>query len=55
MPQEWVYMRNRNGSVESIQPLPYYGWKAKLETKLRRHGFNRIANILARWDERGLG
>lgn len=55
MPEQWTYIRNKNGTVESIKPLPYYGWKAKLESKLRRRGFNRMANILAWWDERGLG
>jgi hypothetical protein len=51
---EWVYKRNKNGTVESIQPLPYTGWKAKLEDWCRKKGLRRFTNFLAAWDERGL-
>jgi hypothetical protein len=47
--------QNEGGSWEEAEPLPYLGWKAKLENRLRNVGFIKIANFLARLDERSLG
>lgn len=38
-----------------VQPLPYIGWKARLEQWLHRHGRHRAGRLMGRWDERGLG
>lgn len=37
------------------KPVPYQGWKARLEHWLRAKGMKRLANLMAVWDERGLG
>lgn len=47
--------QNPDGSWSEATPLPYYGWKAKTEQWCRRHHLTRLANLLAWWDERGLG
>lgn len=47
--------QNPNGSWSEAEPLPYFGWKAKTEQRFRRIGLNRLANLFAAWDERGLG
>lgn len=46
--------QNPDGSWSPATPLPYVGWKARLEERLRRRGFSRLANVLAAWDERGM-
>lgn len=43
-----------DGTWAPAEPLPWLGWKAKLEAKARRRGFRRLAAFLAAWDERGL-
>jgi hypothetical protein len=50
-----IYRRNPDGSYEPAEPVPYYGWKARCEQWCLRHKMRRMANMLARWDERGLG
>lgn len=49
--------QNPDGSWSPAEPLPFIGWKARLEQWCRRrHGrWVVLANLLARWDERGLG
>lgn len=47
--------QNPDGSWSDAEPLPYTGWKARLEDRLRGLGWTRLPNLLARWDERGLG
>lgn len=44
-----------DGSWVPAEPLPYIGWKARLEQRCRRRGLTWLANLLAAWDERGLG
>jgi hypothetical protein len=50
-----TYQQNPDGSWTPATPIPLQGWKAKLEQRLRRRGFRRLANLLGAWDERGLG
>lgn len=50
-----VQQQNPDGSWSDAKPLPYIGWKARLEQWFRRPRSTRIANLLAAWDERGLG
>lgn len=47
--------QNADGSWSPVEPLPWLGWKARTENRLRRRGWARLANVLAAWDERGLG
>ena len=49
------YQQNLDGSWGSAKPLPYIGWKARLEQRLRARGMSKAANFMAAWDERGLG
>lgn len=51
MPNE---VQKPNGEWVTAEPLPMYGWKARLEERLRKRGWKRLPNLLARWDERGL-
>lgn len=37
------------------EPLGMQGWKGKAEERFREYGWTRLANLMARWDERGLG
>lgn len=37
------------------EPLPYKGWKARLEQWAKRRNMRRLARFMATWDERGLG
>lgn len=50
-----IEQQNPDGSWGPAEPMGMIGWKAKLEERLRRRGFKRLANFFARWDERGLG
>lgn len=50
-----IHQQNPDGSWSPAEPLPMQGWKARAEERVRRRGFKRLANLLARWDERGLG
>lgn len=50
-----TYQRNDDGSWSPAVPIGPIGWKAKSERWFRGNGMNRIANLLGRWDERGLG
>ena len=50
-----VHRQMPDGSWEPAEPMPFQGWKARLEQWCRRHRLTRPANLLARWDERGLG
>lgn len=50
-----VQQQNPDGSWGPAEPIPFIGWKAKIEQWSRRHGFNRIASFFGAWDERGLG
>ena len=47
--------QNPDGSWSPAEPLPYLGWKARLEQRFRRGGRRRAANMMAAWDERKLG
>lgn len=47
--------QDEDGNWVEATPLPLYGWKAKLELRLRNRGMKRTANFLGWWDERGLG
>lgn len=49
-----VTRQNPDGTWSLAEPLPMMGWKAKLENKARRRGWNRVAGFFAAWDERGL-
>lgn len=44
-----------DGSWVPAEPLPWMGWKARVEQWFRRHGFARLASLMGAWDERGLG
>lgn len=49
-----TYRQNDDGTwtpAEPIQPTRLLRW----ENWLRRIGHHRLASVLARWDERGLG
>lgn len=37
------------------EPMPYKGWKARLEQWFLRRGMTRLGHFMGRWDERGLG
>lgn len=37
------------------EPLPYKGWKAKMEQLCFRLGFKKLGRFFGRWDEKGLG
>lgn len=50
-----VYQKNPDGSWTPATPLPMLGWKGRTEEWLRRRGRHHLADLLARWDERGLG
>lgn len=50
-----IQQQNPDGTWSDAEPIPYIGWKARLEQRLRRRGLTRLANLMARWDERGLG
>lgn len=50
-----VHRQNQDGSWSPAEPLGMQGWKGKLEERLRGWGLKRLPNLLARWDERGLG
>jgi hypothetical protein len=45
----------RDGAWVPAEPLPYLGWKAKVEQWVLRHGMTRLGRFMGRWDERGLG
>lgn len=55
MPVGGTFKQNEDGTWSEAEPLPFYGWKAKLEQRFRKRGWKKPANFLARWDERGLG
>lgn len=55
MEQPQVSQQNEDGSWGPAEPLPYIGWKARLEQWFARRGWNRLAGFMASWDERGLG
>lgn len=46
--------QNPDGSWTPATPLPYLGWKARMEERLRKRGHRRLANFFAAWDEMGL-
>lgn len=49
-----TYRQNDDGTWSTAKPVPptrILRW----EKWLRRLGHQRIANVLARWDERGIG
>jgi hypothetical protein len=49
-----IQQQNADGTWSEAVPIPptrILRW----ENKLRAKGYLRLANILARWDERGLG
>jgi hypothetical protein len=50
----WAY-NEQTGRWEPAVPLGFIGWKAKLEDRFRKRGWNRLALFMANWDERGLG
>lgn len=50
-----IHQQNPDGSWSPATPIPMRGWKARLEERLRRRGWKRLPNLLAKWDERGLG
>jgi hypothetical protein len=51
----YTMQENPDGSWSEATPLPMQGWKARLEERLRKRGWKRLPNLLAWWDERGLG
>lgn len=55
MNDDGVQRQNPDGSWSPAEPLPWMGPVAKAENWLRKHGLTRLANALARWDERKLG
>lgn len=50
-----VSQQNPDGSFSPAEPLSMIGWKAKLEEFFRRMRLKKLANVMASWDERGLG
>lgn len=52
---ERVAYQNDEGAWVEAEPLGMIGWKAKAEERFREYGWTRLANLMARWDERGLG
>ena len=50
-----IERQNPDGSWSPAEPMSMIGWKAKTEEWLRRWHVPVIPNVLARWDERGLG
>lgn len=50
-----TYKQDENGEWVEADEIPMQGWKAKLEQWFLMWGFPRLANFMARWDERGLG
>lgn len=50
-----VVQQNEDGSWSEATPVPAQGAVAKVEFYLRSKGFKKIPNLLAKWDERGLG
>ncbi len=53
MPEK--YWDKARGEWRESKPIPYQGWKARLEQWLRARKLKRLADILADWDERKLG
>lgn len=49
-----IQQQNADGTWGPAQPVPATRI-LRVERWLRRRGWRRIANALARWDERGLG
>lgn len=49
------YWDKARGEWRVAKSIPNTGWKAKTEQWLRKKGFKRLANLMAAWDERGLG
>ena len=50
-----AHQQNADGTWSPAQPIPPHGPIARLEAWARRRGHRRIAQILGRIDERGLG
>jgi hypothetical protein len=50
-----IHQQNPDGTWTRADAIPMQGWKARLEERLRRRGWKRLPNLLARRDERGLG
>lgn len=50
-----VHKQNLDGTWSEAEPLPFLGWKAKVEQWCRMWNFNRTANFFAWLDERKLG
>lgn len=50
-----MYWDKGRGEWRRMKPVACSGWKAHLEQWLRKKGMKRFANIMAAWDERGLG
>lgn len=49
-----VQKQNENGSWSDAEPVaPTFLFR--VEMKLRSMGFKRLANLMARWDERKVG
>ena len=48
-------MVREEGQWVEAEPLPYMGWKAKLEQVFLMWGMPTFASWMARWDERKLG
>lgn len=49
------YWHAPSGEYRPSKPIPYAGWKARLEQWFRSKGFKKLANFMGDWDERGLG
>jgi hypothetical protein len=49
-----TYQQNTDGTWTPARPVPPTRL-LRVERWLRRHGRHRLANALARWDEKGLG
>lgn len=50
-----MYWDKGRGEWRTMKPEPYSGWKARLEQWFRAKKMKRLANLMAAWDERGLG
>lgn len=50
-----IERQNADGSWSPAKPIGYRGWKAKLEQLFYKLRMKRLADLMGRWDERGLG
>lgn len=48
-----MYVSGSNG--RPVEPIPYKGWKARMEQLCFRFGLKKLGMFFGRWDEKGLG